>query len=581
MKRMKRLYVQFQQANEANHNSAINGGGAIGRGGEGKLGNASNSPSSSLAPSTSSPDSSQSGSPTSRRWRAVGPVGGFVGASPVAPAKSLLSIPTYLSAELSKSPAACRVQPDSKRFAVSTNAPPVPDEKHLIASLKLGYLQRLAAGFTDNSAATVHSNDKHPVAAAAAAVAKTDENTALGNQQMFKANTSHELVDYAQHVVRQQKQKRRMKFKHQQEQQRQQQQQQQQQQCEEEDESRQFSFVLHLPQLPQQPSNQQQLHQASRPRLNTASQTVRRQLFPVDRRYFMQHTRGSFSTAMQIELWDSCPEFGRLPPSNWHNQVSRPPPRSKVSMLSKLKRSVLDSKSFKDTKFLFTSWNYLSFLASNFLLYFWYDITYTFMPDHAKEIGLSDNEVSLIIALIGVSNTIGQIVIGYIGDFPRVNTVLLYALCMSLTGVANFLVPWCHSLASLLVYGILYGFLVSANYALCSIVIIDLFGIDRLTTGYGLMMFFQGFANLVGPPAMGHMRDSDSNYDRAFIYSGIFVLVSNLLILSIYPAIYRWARDCCCHGNKAAAGNPATSRKKTPPSLEEAAEEAAEPLTSA
>uniref|UniRef100_A0A1I8G9Q6 MFS domain-containing protein n=1 Tax=Macrostomum lignano TaxID=282301 RepID=A0A1I8G9Q6_9PLAT len=293
------------------------------------------------------------------------------------------------------------------------------------------------------------------------------------------------------------------------------------------------------------------------------------------------HTRGSFSTAMQIELWDSCPEFGRLPPSNWHNQVSRPPPRSKVSMLSKLKRSVLDSKSFKDTKFLFTSWNYLSFLASNFLLYFWYDITYTFMPDHAKEIGLSDNEVSLIIALIGVSNTIGQIVIGYIGDFPRVNTVLLYALCMSLTGVANFLVPWCHSLASLLVYGILYGFLVSANYALCSIVIIDLFGIDRLTTGYGLMMFFQGFANLVGPPAMGHMRDSDSNYDRAFIYSGIFVLVSNLLILSIYPAIYRWARDCCCHGNKAAAGNSATSRKKTPPSLEEAAEEAAEPLTSA
>ena len=49
---------------------------------------------------------------------------------------------------------------------------------------------------------------------------------------------------------------------------------------------------------------------------------------------------------------------------------------------------------------------------------------------------------------------------------------------------------------------LLYYFLAS-YISLTSIVIVDLVGIDNLTSGFGLIAMFRGAAAIVGPPVAG------------------------------------------------------------------------------
>ena len=79
---------------------------------------------------------------------------------------------------------------------------------------------------------------------------------------------------------------------------------------------------------------------------------------------------------------------------------------------------------------------------------------------------------------------------------------LLYCCALS-SGIVTFAVPWMSGYRELCVFSALYGFFISANYALTTIILVQLLGMDRLTNAYGIVMLAGGVANLIGPPAAG------------------------------------------------------------------------------
>lgn len=76
---------------------------------------------------------------------------------------------------------------------------------------------------------------------------------------------------------------------------------------------------------------------------------------------------------------------------------------------------------------------------------------------------------------------------------------------------------------------------IAANYALTSIILVELITLDRFTNAYGLLLLVQGIANLIGPPLAGWISDLNDNYDYAFYFAGVFIAISGLLML-ILPA---------------------------------------------
>lgn len=49
----------------------------------------------------------------------------------------------------------------------------------------------------------------------------------------------------------------------------------------------------------------------------------------------------------------------------------------------------------------------------------------------------------------------------------------------------------------------MFGLFISANYALTSVIIVDIISLEHFTNAYGLLLLSQGIANLVGPPIGG------------------------------------------------------------------------------
>jgi MFS family permease len=154
---------------------------------------------------------------------------------------------------------------------------------------------------------------------------------------------------------------------------------------------------------------------------------------------------------------------------------------------------------------IFRSVKYILFFLSNFVLYTWYDVPYFYLPDYSALVGVSDEKASMAIAVIGIANMFGQIFFGVIADSPKVNSSLTYGISMLLCGISNLFYPLCTTFMTISINSVIFGFFIGANYSLCSIIIVEILSLDKLTNAYGIMMCGQGLANLIGPPFAGNV----------------------------------------------------------------------------
>ena len=67
----------------------------------------------------------------------------------------------------------------------------------------------------------------------------------------------------------------------------------------------------------------------------------------------------------------------------------------------------------------------------------------------------------------------------------------------------TILVSWLNGYGQLCIFAASYGFFISGNYALTTIILVKLLGMDKLTNAYGIVMLAEGIGNLLGPPGAG------------------------------------------------------------------------------
>lgn len=76
-----------------------------------------------------------------------------------------------------------------------------------------------------------------------------------------------------------------------------------------------------------------------------------------------------------------------------------------------------------------------------------------------------------------------------------------------------------------------FGLFIAANYALTSIILVELISLERFTNAYGLLLLVQGIANLIGPPLAGFITDLTGDYALSFYLSGAFISVSGVMMM--------------------------------------------------
>lgn len=197
--------------------------------------------------------------------------------------------------------------------------------------------------------------------------------------------------------------------------------------------------------------------------------------------------------------------------------------------LKEILLDMIDFSYFKNIKFLL-------FCISNILLYIWYDVPYIYITDNAIKMGIHEDTAAYLISIIGILNTVGEILLGYIGDKTWVNTMLLYAAFTAVCGGATALVPILHDYTSLCIIAGIFGFAISANCSLTSIIVVDLITLEKFTNAYGLLLLVQGVANLIGPPLAGWLYDVTNSYDLSFYMAGFWIFISGIM-MAVLPFI--------------------------------------------
>jgi len=163
-------------------------------------------------------------------------------------------------------------------------------------------------------------------------------------------------------------------------------------------------------------------------------------------------------------------------------------------------------------------------------------IPYMFLPSLAASKGISEIDASFLISIVGICNTVCRILSGLLTDLPGVSALVVTFIALGVGAIAPLAMPFCHSYESFIVVSAMFGAFLSAWCAVTSPAIVEMWGLDLLTSGFGTLTFVRGFAALIGPPLAGWLVDYTGNKDNAFYLSASLLATSAVICVAAWLA---------------------------------------------
>lgn len=176
---------------------------------------------------------------------------------------------------------------------------------------------------------------------------------------------------------------------------------------------------------------------------------------------------------------------------------------------------------------------FIMFGLSNFFTNIGFNVPYIYTKVRANALGITDDHTSILLSVIGISNTVGRVALGYLSDRKWVNRLFLYNASLTVCGVATAFSCYCTNYTSLIVYSAIFGGTAGAYVSLTSVILVDLLGLEKLTNAFGLLLVFEGIACLMGPPITGWLYDLTNSYDPGFYVSGFMIALSGIMLFFV------------------------------------------------
>ncbi|CAE1230985.1 Monocarboxylate transporter 14,Monocarboxylate transporter 12 [Acanthosepion pharaonis] len=160
-------------------------------------------------------------------------------------------------------------------------------------------------------------------------------------------------------------------------------------------------------------------------------------------------------------------------------------------------------------------------------------VPFSYLPSLGDHLGFSGRQSSLLISIIGISNTIFRVAVGWVSDQKWANCLMINYISLLLAGTVTVLVPYCLSYELLSAYCFVYGMCIAAFISLRSIIMVELLGIERLTNAFGLVIMSQGISSFFGSPIAGLLSDWYGSYNATFYMGGATLIAAGLLCIPL------------------------------------------------
>ncbi|KAK3107836.1 hypothetical protein FSP39_023223 [Pinctada imbricata] len=163
-------------------------------------------------------------------------------------------------------------------------------------------------------------------------------------------------------------------------------------------------------------------------------------------------------------------------------------------------------------------------------------LIYIFLPERLS-IECSEHnrcaDVTKVEAIFGLSIFVGSIVVGWIGDRPWSNTLTFSNVAMILAGITAFICPVLSEEFHYFMFAMGFGFFTASYLTLRSIILVDLINLERLTSSFGLLCMFQGFAVVAGPSLAELLISQAGSHDAVFYLAGGVLVLAGVMGLPL------------------------------------------------
>ncbi|KAK6179052.1 hypothetical protein SNE40_011498 [Patella caerulea] len=156
-----------------------------------------------------------------------------------------------------------------------------------------------------------------------------------------------------------------------------------------------------------------------------------------------------------------------------------------------------------------------------------------YIPGHANDLGINEQDVVWLMTIVGGADLIGRVACGALADSGFIQRYNILVLSFLLNGILAIMVPLFTEFWHLTIYCTVYGLLGSFYFSLISLVLTDLFGLEKLPKTLGVLFFFEAIANSIAPFILGSLRDTTGNYLASFYYMGGTSIMAALILFSI------------------------------------------------
>ncbi|XP_071095527.1 monocarboxylate transporter 12-like [Haliotis cracherodii] len=191
---------------------------------------------------------------------------------------------------------------------------------------------------------------------------------------------------------------------------------------------------------------------------------------------------------------------------------------------------------------LLKSPTFLLYGISCFLCMMGFFVPFTYIPPMALDMDISLKDAAFLISIIGITNTVGRVVVGFVSDQTWADCLLINNIALIIAGVATILVPFYGSYGLLSAYVAIFGLGIAVFVSLRSIIMVELMGLERLTSAFGLVIMFQGMSSYIGAPIAGAIADTFGSYNAAFYLSGATLAMSGIICLPLRK-LAAWERS--------------------------------------
>ncbi|WAR29224.1 MOT12-like protein [Mya arenaria] len=193
---------------------------------------------------------------------------------------------------------------------------------------------------------------------------------------------------------------------------------------------------------------------------------------------------------------------------------------------------------------LFKNFGFTALCLQLFLYTLAFNLTFVFLPALAKEKGISQLDGAWLLSVLGIFDGIARVAMSTVLDLKRVKPyrLIIYNGVMFGNAIVSIMLPSMTKFWHFAVMSGLFGLLSGTYISQKSVVVVDVLGVESLSSSFGLLLLFQGLSALIGPTVGGLFKDMLGSYDMAFYFGSIGIILGGLVMGVGNVWIYRQKR---------------------------------------